>query len=151
ENNGALVAVTAINAVRIAPGIFTADASGKGYPAAQVLRVRANGSQTYEPVVTRNAAGQLVGRPIDLGPEGEQGFTVLYGTGANAGGIQTTSAATIGEVAAEIQYLGQAPGLFGVDQINLRIPRSLKGVGKDVDVKLTVDGSAANTVKIYIQ
>jgi len=151
ENNGAVVASATIKAARTAPGIFTADASGKGYPAAQVLRVRANGSQVYEPVVTRNAAGQLVGRPIDLGPEGEQVFLVLYATGATWGGIQTTSAATIGEVAAEIQYLGQAPGLFGVDQINLRIPRSLKGVGKDVDVKLTVDGIAANTVKIYIQ
>jgi uncharacterized protein (TIGR03437 family) len=151
ENNGAVVAVAPINAVRIAPGIFTADASSKGYPAAQVVRVRANGSQSYEPVVTRNAAGQLIGRPIDLGPEGEQVYLVLYGTGASGSVSTPVATATIGETSTQIQYLGQAPGLIGVDQINLLIPRSLKGVNKDVDVKLTVDGIAANTVKINIQ
>lgn len=151
EKDGVVVAAAAINAVRVAPGIFTADASGKGYPAAQVVHVRANGSQTYEPVVTRNADGQLIGRPIDLGPEGDLVYLVLYGTGASGGVSKPIATATIGEAAAQIQYLGQAPSLIGVDQINLLIPRSLKGINKDVDVKLTVDGSAANTVKINIQ
>ena len=38
----------------------------------------------------------------------------------------------------------------GLDQVNLLLPRSLAGRG-DVDVALTVDGKAANIVRINIK
>jgi len=59
--------------------------------------------------------------------------------------------ATINGVSAEVLFAGAQGGFVGLDQINLRIPRSLKGVNRDVDVVLTVDGVAANTVKINIK
>ncbi len=40
--------------------------------------------------------------------------------------------------------------LVGLDQTNILIPRSLIGRGP-VDVVLTVDGKAANTVRINVQ
>lgn len=43
------------------PGLFSADGTGQGLAAANLLRVKADGSQTYQPPV----------QPIDLGPEGE--------------------------------------------------------------------------------
>ena len=55
-----------------APSLFSADGSGSGLAAAQVVRVKADGSQTYE----------LVGaNPIDLGPITDQLVLVLYGSG----------------------------------------------------------------------
>ncbi|MBL8168727.1 MAG: hypothetical protein JNJ50_11265, partial [Acidobacteria bacterium] len=43
-----------------------------------------------------------------------------------------------------------APGFVGLDQINVPLPRSLAGRG-EVDVVMTVDGVAANTIRIRIK
>jgi uncharacterized protein (TIGR03437 family) len=151
ESDDASVAVASVNAVPTAPGIFTADSSGTGYPAALVLRVKAGGAQAYEPIVTRNAAGQLAPRPIDMGPETDRLFLVLYATGARGKNATGSGMASIGGVPAQVQYLARAPGFVGVEQGNILIPRSLKGVNRDVEVKLSVDGIPANLVMIYIK
>jgi uncharacterized protein (TIGR03437 family) len=57
---------------------------------------------------------------------------------------------TIGGANAEALYAGPVEGFVGLDQSNLRIPRSLAGRGV-VDVILTVDGKPANTVNIQIR
>src|SRR5262249_13194711 len=151
QSDDAGVAVARVNAVQTAPGIFTADASGTGYPAALVLRVKADGAQAYEPIVTRNAAGQLAPRPIDMGPETDQLFLVLYATGARGKNATGSGMASIGNVPAQVHYLAPAPGFVGVEQGNILIPRSLKGVNRDVEVKLSVDGIPSNPVMIYIK
>ena len=56
---------------------------------------------------------------------------------------------TLGGVPAEVLYAGPQGGA-GLDQINLRIPLSLRGRGL-VDVKLSVDGQLANTVTVGIR
>ena len=53
-------------------------------------------------------------------------------------------------VAASIEYADRHPVFQGLDQVNVRLPRSLAGRG-EMDVELTVDGKAANAVKIAIQ
>jgi uncharacterized protein (TIGR03437 family) len=53
-------------------------------------------------------------------------------------------------VDAEVLFAGAAPGFVGLDQSNVRLPRSLAGRG-EVDVVMTVDGKAANTVKVVIK
>ncbi len=55
--------------------------------------------------------------------------------------------ATLGGLNAEVLYAGAQGSLAGLDQINVRLPRSLAGRG-DVDVALTVDGKAANVVQV---
>src|SRR5262249_1760869 len=53
----------------VAPGLFTANSSGEGVPSAYVLRIRADGSESYEEVAEFNASQKrYVPRPIDLGP-----------------------------------------------------------------------------------
>jgi uncharacterized protein (TIGR03437 family) len=47
-------------------------------------------------------------------------------------------------------FAGTVPGLVGLDQINLPLPRSLAGSG-EVSLTLTVDGRAANPVRISIR
>ena len=48
--------------------------------------------------------------------------------------------------AARFEYAGPAPGV-GLDQVNIQIPRTLIGSG-EVNLVLTVDGKAANTIKV---
>src|SRR5262249_47359002 len=76
------VSVSALPVVAVSPGLFAANADGQGVAAAQVLRVKADGSQSFESVSQFDAAlKKYVARPIDLGSEGEQVYLVLYGTG----------------------------------------------------------------------
>src|SRR5262249_50870052 len=61
---GGRLATDMIEARRTAPGIFSADATGKGYAAAIALRIKSDGAQAYEPVVRYDAAQQrFVGVP----------------------------------------------------------------------------------------
>jgi uncharacterized protein (TIGR03437 family) len=50
----------------------------------------------------------------------------------------------------ETLFAGPQGQYAGLDQINLRLPQSLRGRG-DLDVVLTVDGKTANTVRINIK
>ena len=141
-----LVAIAAV-----APGLFTANANGQGVAAAVVLRVKANGTQIYEPVAQFDLAqNRFVPVPIDLGPATDQLFLILYGTGIRFHGSLATTTATIGGTISDVLYAGPAEGYAGLDQVNLTLPHSLAGRGV-VNVVLTVDGKAANTVTIQIK
>jgi uncharacterized protein (TIGR03437 family) len=133
------------------PGIFTADSSGTGFPAAQVLRVLANGNQSLEPVAQFDqATNKFVGVPIAIGGSNEQVFLILYGTGWRLRGSAAPNSATVAGANAELSFLGAQPSLLGVDQANLRLPSSLLARG-EVEVSLTVDGKVANTVRISLK
>ncbi len=135
----------------VAPGLFAADASGRGLAAAVVFRVKADGSQSYEPVAQFDAAqGKFVALPIDLGPETDQVVLILFGTGLRYRSALSTVSAKLGdpnEVDAQVMFAGAQDGFVGLDQVNVRLSRNLIGRG-DVDIALTVDAQAANTVKV---
>ena len=101
--------ISAESAVRIsptAPGIFTANASGTGVPAAVAVRVAANGVQTPAPVFQCGAApGSCIPVPLSLGAETDQLIVSLFGTGIRFG--RTAVQVQIGGVnEAEIGHLG---------------------------------------------
>ena len=96
------------------------------------------------------AQGRFVPVPIDLGPATDQLFLILYGTGVRFRSALTAVSATIGGENSEVLYAGPAEGFVGLDQCNLRIPRSLAGRGA-VNVNLAVDGKTANFVTIQIK
>ncbi len=150
-NNGTERSLGLVTIAPTAPGVFTANASGRGLPAAQALRVLSDGSQRYEPVIRfDSAANQFVALPIDLGNANEQVFLLLYGTGwRNRSGLNAVQAG-IGGAPVEVQFAGAQGSLAGLDQANLVMPRSLIGRG-EVDVVLTIEGQAANTVRINIK
>jgi len=135
----------------VAPGLFTANANGLGVPAATVFRLRADGSTADEPLAQFDSAlGRFVPLPIDLGPEGDQVFVVLFGTGfRNNTGLANVSV-KIGGTDVEVLYAGVAPGFVGLDQCNARVPRSLAGRG-EVELVMTVNGKIANSVRIGIK
>jgi uncharacterized protein (TIGR03437 family) len=58
--------------------------------------------------------------------------------------------ATIGGTPVEVLFAGAQGQLVGLDQANLRLPRTLIGRGA-VNVILTVNGVASNTVLINVQ
>jgi len=116
---------------------------------ARAVGVRVSGStQTQIPVFQcGSAAGSCVTTPIDLGPETDQVFLLLFGTGIRGGANATVK---IGGVDAEVPYAGSQGGFVGLDQVNVKLPRALLGRG-EVDLVLTVDGKAANTVRVRIK
>lgn len=131
----------------VAPGLFSADASGKGLAAAVVLRIRANGSQSFESAVTYQN-GAPVAIPIDLGPSTDQVFLILFGTGIRFRSALPT--ATVGGTACQVTFAGPQGSFTGLDQVNIRLVRSLAGRGQ-VNVALSVDGRAANLVGVVIK
>ncbi|MGH9766734.1 MAG: hypothetical protein ACREAB_04800 [Blastocatellia bacterium] len=135
----------------MAPSLFTANANGQGVAAAVVLRIEADGSQQFEPVAEFNAAqNRFVARPIDLGPDTDQVFLLLFGTGIRNRNSLFSVRAAIGGANAEVLFAGPQGGFVGLDQVNLRLPRSLGGRG-EVDVMVSVDRSVANTVRISVR
>jgi uncharacterized protein (TIGR03437 family) len=150
-NGASTVAVGMVEISSVAPGLFTADASGQGLPAALVVRIKADGTQQLEPVASFDPAqNRFVAVPIDLGPATEQVFLVLFGTGIRFRSSLSSVTATMGAMEAEVQYAGPQGPFFGLDQVNVRLPRALAGRG-EVDVMLSVDGKATNPVRVSIR
>jgi uncharacterized protein (TIGR03437 family) len=134
----------------VAPGLFTANASGQGVAAALALRIKADGSQSYEPIAQFDSAqNRFVAVPIDLGAESDQVFLILFATGLRYRSALSAVSARIGGADAQVIFAGAQGGFVGLDQINVRLARSLIGRGL-VDVALTVDGQTANTVQVNI-
>jgi uncharacterized protein (TIGR03437 family) len=141
--------VAIINAV--APGLFTANADGEGVGAALALRIKADGSQSYESVAQFDPAqNRFVARPIDFGPEGEQVYLVLFGTGIRHRSSLSSVRAVVGSRPAEVSFAGAQGDFVGVDQVNVLLPRVLAGRG-ELDLFLTVDGQLANPVRVRIK
>ncbi len=140
-----------VTIANVAPGLFAANANGQGVAAAVALRVKADGAQSFELVAELNpATGQFAARPIELGPEGEQVFLLLFGTGLRLRSGLAAVSARIGGVDAPVSFAGAHIDLIGTDQINVRVPRALTGRG-EVELVLTVDGKAANTVRVAVR
>jgi len=139
----------------MAPGLFTANADGRGLPSAMALRVMADGKQRFEPVARFDAEQQrFLSAPIDLGVErkqaGEEVFLVLFGTGLRHRSSLASVSVKIGGLDAEVLYAGASPGSPGLDQINVRVPRVLAGRG-EVEIVCSVDGAEANVVRVWIR
>ncbi|MBI1762861.1 MAG: hypothetical protein HYR56_15635 [Acidobacteria bacterium] len=137
-----------INIATTAPGWFTANANGQGVPAGVVFRAKADGTQSLE-LLAQTEGGRQVPREIDLGPEGDQVILVLFGTGFR-GAVANAVTCRIGGEASEVLFAGPQGGLVGLDQANLRVPRTLIGRGV-VDLAFTADGRVANTVQIRVK
>lgn len=135
----------------VSPGIFTANADGRGVPAGAVLRVKVNGSQAYEPVSEINpASGRFVPVEIDLGSAKEVVVLVLFGTGWRNLSSQENVTVYIGGVKARVHYAGEISVFEGLDQMNVFIPREVAGKGI-VPVLVIVDGKTANPVDIWVK
>ncbi len=150
QGNQAVSSSTIVLIEPVAPGLFSASASGQGTAAAIVVRVKADGTQSFEPVVRLDEFNRLVAVPIDLGPETDQVFLILFGAGWRHIGDLSLAKALIDDVDAPVAYAGPQGSFVGQDQLNIRLPRSLAGKG-EVPVYVSIDGKIANPVTVTIR
>lgn len=140
-NGGSMVANGTVTVESVSPSIFTMLASGKGVPAAQTT----NDGATFQPVGNPDGSARV----LSVGTTTKPNYLVVYGTGLRRRSSMTNVRVTIGSVQAEVSFLGAHSRLVGVDQMNIKLPESLRGRG-NVDVIVTIDGKPANTVTINI-
>jgi uncharacterized protein (TIGR03437 family) len=134
----------------VAPSIFTADMSGSGPPAAYAKITATDGSLTLQSVFTCNlTTGACTTAPIDVAAA-RNVTLVLFGTGIRGLSALAAVTATIGGVNSPV--IGAAPlqGSTGLDEVDVTVPATLAGRGA-VDLRLTVDGKVANTVRVSIR
>lgn len=146
-NNGRFVATEYLLIGSLSPGLFTGNQNGRGAAAASILYLR-NGTPRYESSFTCDLNG-CTSRQIDLNAADEV-YLELYGTGIrNHSGLSNVSV-TVGGEPVPVLYANKQPNFIGLDQVNIRLPKTL-GVRGEVDVILTLDGKAANPVKINLK
>lgn len=130
KSGGGTTSTGSVQVARTVPSIFSANADGKGVPAATILRVKSSGQQIYEPIAQFSTTdNKFIPKPIDMGPETDRVFLILYLTGVrNAGGAANVRMMMGGE---ELVPSGLAPqpDFVGLDQINVELPRTLIGKG----------------------
>jgi uncharacterized protein (TIGR03437 family) len=125
-----------------APGLYSANASGQGVAAAVALP--ANGDPyviftcVTEPFSCTASHVDLTGGAVVL---------ALYGTGIRGRSSLAGVTCAIGGSLVPVQYAGAQGTDAGLDQVNVLLPASLANRGV-LDIVVTVDGIAANTVTI---
>src|ERR1039457_516754 len=129
----------------VAPGLYTATSDGKGIAAAVVLTVHADQSSSFIISFQCTTATSCTANPIDVGSATDTVVLEPYGTGIRGRSGLAGVTCTIGTSTLPVAYAGLAPGSIGEDQVNVVLPKSLRGAGNQT-VQLTVDGQAANTV-----
>lgn len=148
-NGNGEIFTSAVNVTGVMPGFFTANQNGSGAAAGSVLYVTGP-NRRAETAAVCDANGQhCTPRQLDVTAASEV-YLELYGTGwRNHSGLANVSV-TVGGVAVPVLYAGPQPQFVGLDQLNMQLPRSLAGRGA-VDLVLTVDGKAANTVSLQLK
>ncbi len=133
---------------QVAPALFTSNGNGLGAPAALAIRIAADGSQKIEPVFRCGTqAGSCEPAPLDLGPEGEQLYLALFGTGIRQRASLDEVSLRIGGTPVDVQFAGAQGQYLGLDQINVKLPRSLAGRG-DVSLIFSVSGRSSSPVTL---
>jgi len=149
--DGETVAAGSPRIEMVAPGLFSANASGQGMMIGVALRVKAEGSQSYEPVVRYDEEQKrFVAAPIDLGAATDRVFLVLFATGARHRGSLGAVSVKIGGENADALYAGPQGSFAGLDQLNVLLPRSLAGRG-EMDVSVLVEGQEANKLRVAVK
>jgi uncharacterized protein (TIGR03437 family) len=123
-----------VNLASTAPSLFTSNASGTGAPAAVATKDGVNF------VAVGNVDGSP--NPLDAGD-----YLVLFGSGVRKASTPAVRI-TIGGRDAPVLFSGAQGGFAGLDQINTRIPAGVSGI---VDLVVSINGRAANTVKVRVR
>jgi uncharacterized protein (TIGR03437 family) len=130
----------------VSPGIFQLNSTALA--AADVVRVKADQSQSIEPVYQLDASNNVTPLPVNLDPGNGAVYLSVFATGLQ---YAHSVAATVGGQAAPVTYFGAQGTYAGLDQVNIGpLPPSLAGRGR-VNIVLTADGQTANPVEIFIQ
>ena len=148
-NGAATPPSVSVMVAKVAPGLFTANGSGTGVPAALAIR-RAIATQTDTTVpVFTCSANACVSTPIETSSD-TQVFLALFGTGIRGRTSLANVTAAIGGQAMVVLFAGAQGQYQGLDQVNVQLPQTTTVHGEQ-DLVLTVDGKAANTVRVNMK
>ena len=139
---------TPVTLAGTAPGLFSANQTGAGVAAAQIVTDQANGTQTTVDVF-QCSGGAATCAPIQLDVSGGNTALQLYGTGIQNRAALSDVTVTIGSQTLPATYAGTS-GYAGEDQVDVPLPPSLAGSGV-VNVYVTVAGTRSNVVTVEIQ
>ena len=135
----------------VAPALFTANVTGLGVAAANAVHVRSNGAQVIEPIYRcGTTAGSCVPVPLEFGGVTDELFITLYGTGLRHRAQLSDVAARLGGELVAVEYAGTQPEYFGLDQVNVKVPRTLIGRG-EVPLIFSVAGRSITPVTVNIR
>jgi uncharacterized protein (TIGR03437 family) len=121
-----------------APGLFTANETGKGVAAAQFVTNLPDGTQTIMQVAEcPGGTGTCV--PVPLNVNAGSSALVLWGTGISEYSTFPQGLTVMaGNQPLQVFYAGPSPQYAGLDQINVWMPSSLAGSGiVNLSVSLT--------------
>jgi uncharacterized protein (TIGR03437 family) len=133
----------------IAPGLFTANADGRGVVAASAIQIIAGRTLQRPLPVFRcsDTPGSCVSVPIQLGVDTPT-YVALYGTGIRSADVGSVAVFIDGN-SVPVLYAGPQPESEGLDQINIELPLTLRAAG-EVDVVIEAGGVLSNTARIQI-
>jgi uncharacterized protein (TIGR03437 family) len=146
--SNAVVSSSMVIVQNVAPGLFTADSTGKGVARAQAIHLGVGGQSSTAPIYQCSGA-TCWSTPINLGVDTPT-YLELYGTGIRNQSSLSKVSVTIKGASVPVLFAGPQGGFVGLDQVDIAVPLSLRGSG-ETNLVLTVDGQAANTVRVNIQ
>jgi uncharacterized protein (TIGR03437 family) len=112
----------------VAPSLFAANENGQGMAAAVAKRVKADGSRSYEEIAQFDVAqNRFIARPLDLGPEDDQVYLILFGTGIRFRSSLSHVIATIGGTYAGLSYAAAQPDFIGLVRSTCSYQEALRG------------------------
>ena len=132
----------------LSPGIFTANASGSGAPAAQLQIVHPDESITYDSPFEPDAP--YGPKPIDVSNADNKVYLVIYGTGLRNIGPGGSAMVYVGDQTLTPDFSGAQPEFSGLDQVNVYLPPALAGQGT-VNLTVVVNGVRSNAVQLNFQ
>ena len=128
----------------VAPGLFSANATGKDVAAAQFVVANPDGSQTQS-YIFQCGAGAISCVPLGLNLTAGPAALVLWGTGVRNITDLSQVTVTVGNLTLPATYAGPAPGFTGLDQINVMLPASLAGTGI-ANISVSAAGAVSNVL-----
>ncbi|MBC8165820.1 MAG: serine hydrolase [Bryobacteraceae bacterium] len=130
----------------VSPALFSADGSGAGLAAAQVLTINRKGTQVLQSVYTIDPlTSRQVARPVIFEETTDRAFLILYATGLRGRASLSSITVMVGGQQLQPTFAGPQGSFPGLDQVNLELPLASIDDGV-LNISLGVDGVNSNVV-----
>ena len=130
-------AVMVTNGSQIMTGTATTGSAGPGMFAL-------NGMGMGEGALLNSMMGR--GGPFSTSTNGQPTYLAIYVTGLDA---LSKPVITIGGIAVDVMWFGDAPGYAGLQQINVMLPAGMAGAGR-APVTVTSNGQVSNVTFMHV-